>query len=59
MLGKVTFDDHVNGLEMCWKGDISYTFTKRLSFQNLGSGLISPSGLFKAVCGISLQQTTK
>ena len=22
MLGKVTFDEHVNALEWCWKGDI-------------------------------------
>ena len=28
MLGKVTFDDHVNALERFWKGDISYIFTK-------------------------------
>ena len=28
MLGKVTFDDHVNVLERYWTGDISYTFTK-------------------------------
>ena len=26
MLGKVTFDDHVNALERYWKSDISYTF---------------------------------
>ena len=28
MLGKVTFDECVNALEMYWKGDISYTVTK-------------------------------
>ena len=28
MLGKVTFDEHVNALVRWWKGDISYTFTK-------------------------------
>ena len=28
MLGKVTFDDHVNVLERSRKGDISNTFTK-------------------------------
>ena len=28
MLGKVTFDDHVNALERYWKGHISYTFTQ-------------------------------
>ena len=36
MMGKVTFDDHVNALERCWKGGMLYTFTKPywLSFQN-------------------------
>ena len=36
MFGKVTFNEHVNVVEMYCKGDISYMF-KRLSFQFLHS----------------------
>ena len=45
MLGKVTFDDHVNALERYWKGEISYTFYKTLTAPKLGAikGLISCS----------------
>ena len=31
MLGKVTFDDHVNASERFSKVDISYTFTKPMA----------------------------
>ena len=30
MLGKVTFDDHVNALKRYWKCDVSYTLKKNL-----------------------------
>ena len=35
MLGNLTFSEHVNEMEMYWKGDVLHTFTKPkwLSFQ--------------------------